>query len=159
MINNIINFLRRISHISTINRETGSKEKEVEDTKELIETNVLIDISALDNNYISIKCAKKLVKKGGIIKGGTITINSAFNNNSHSLLGSLDISIILYNEVNIKTFSINFNCLIIDSIFDLIIGKPTIKKYNLLLICKGQIENGFRITNNNRIQIHGRIEN
>lgn len=95
----------------------------------LIET--LLDTGSLQANYISRELADWLKNNGAIVChcnskvcdvfGICKTINESFN-----------IDIILKNEITNQILKINIFTRVITSDYDLIIGLPTIKKYNLI---------------------------
>ena len=103
--------------------------------------NTLIDTGALTSDFISMKMARRLVSEyGATLTPTALTINTAFRAaRPYHCHGRINFEIALLNELTDKMQVIELEALVIDTGYDLIIGRPSIIKYNLLNIMHNQI--------------------
>ena len=111
---------------------------------------VLVDTGALDSSYISNTVVDKLCKMYGF----NFNVNTDNQSNVKSPLfdivsrtqGTIDIDIEIYNEVTNTREKIRLNdAKIVESEFDVIIGKPDIKRHALLQKLHNQILDDLRV--------------
>ena len=90
-----------------------------------------IDNGALQNNYINEEAAQFLRERGvvGCACAKNKFVCSGFSNDCRASLGSLSFALTLTNEVTRTKETFELTASIIDSPFDIIIGRPDIKKY------------------------------
>ena len=104
----------------------------VQQVKENLRAKALLDTGATGNNFINQELADMLVARYNIpLHECNIKICSALDNACCSSKQYMIITIRLTDEYN-NTLDIELQCLIIDSTFDIIIGRETIKKYRLV---------------------------
>jgi hypothetical protein len=106
---------------------------QISNTKPL-DVEVLIDTGALQGNYVNKQIASMLNNNGLNIIKNNKQICSAINNTPcFDSLGSLEFYLTYLNEISNKPETIFSNFSVIDSPFEVIIGRPTIIKHELLM--------------------------
>jgi len=123
------------------NRE-GQREEELKGDSHRVKA-VLIDTGARDSDFVSAKLANKILKKYSNVSvtQTTVSVESALKNTRPMrCLGSIHLNILIFNELTNMNEIIPLHALIADlKNDDIIIGRPTIKKYDLLHKCNNQI--------------------
>jgi len=107
----------------------------------------LSDTGAISSDYIALTLVKKLVKKydNVIISNTNVHVKSPFKNAKPiCCLGRVELPIIIFNELTNSEEIITIDALIIDSDYEIIIGRPTIRRNGLLVKCHNQILFGTR---------------
>jgi hypothetical protein len=107
----------------------------------------LSDTGAISSDYISLQLVHKLIKKydNVIISQTNIHVRSPFKNAKPiNCLGRVQLPLTIFNELTNVEETIEIDALIIDSEYEVIIGRPTIRKYGLLVKCHNQILFGTR---------------
>jgi hypothetical protein len=90
----------------------------------------LIDTGAIQANYLSEEVAKRLKVNP---KGQETIVSSGMNRvGSLKSKGSCDVTLSYFNELSKSTETIDIVTNILDILFDLIIGKPTLKEHKIL---------------------------
>lgn len=114
-------------------------------TQDLFPARALVDTGALHGNYINIATANILKNSGAIVDKSTHRVCNVFGTCSDNV-GSVMINLIPINEkMCYETVSkqtnctdcsertiLKIKCTIIDTPYDIIIGRPTIREHNLL---------------------------
>ena len=123
------------------NREEGTRKKRKVNTQERKLKSCLADTGAVQANYISIRLAKKLVSKYNVsITPTQLAVKTAIRGSAiKQCLGSISIDVSIRNELTNADETISITALIIDTDYDLIIGRPTIREHGLLTKCHNQI--------------------
>ena len=92
----------------------------------------LIDTGAVQGNYLSAERAQLLASQGAIKHECSTMICSALKQACEKCLGLMKINAFFCNELNQKIESMFLTCTIINTNYDLIVGRKAIKDYNLL---------------------------
>lgn len=99
---------------------------------DFLPVDTLIDTGSLQGNFVSEYVAQWLQRGGGRIEHDNTVIRLACNNSFSSSLGSIIMHVTFFNEISkLKETISHLAAKIIDSQFDLIIGLPDIRKYQL----------------------------
>ena len=107
----------------------------------------LSDTGAISSDYISLQLVNKLVRKYDNlqISPTDIHVKSPFKNAKPvNCIGRVRLPLKIFNELTNTDENIEVDALIIDSEYEVIIGRPTIRKYGLLVKCHNQILWGTR---------------
>jgi hypothetical protein len=91
---------------------------------------VLLDTGATTRDYISNRVASIIEASGKVRLASSAIICSGFENMCEKCLGQVDIEVISKDESD-QSVKLNLLATIIQTPFDLIIGRPSIKKYRL----------------------------
>ena len=94
--------------------------------------NIILDSAAFDANYISEHTAKEITEKFNIPFISTKSIVCTGFNNCEDINSKLNLNIEIYDEFN-RLLRFNITVLVAPIDIDIIIGRNTIKQYNLLL--------------------------
>ena len=95
---------------------------------------VLIDSGALQANYLNLATAKWLLRHGCNTLGNGEVVDMACNGSHANTYGVLNFDVTFFNENTCKTEVLpRLNYSILDTRFPIIIGLPTIRKYNLTI--------------------------
>ena len=120
--------------------------------------NVFIDTGALHGNYCSPDIADWLLDKGESFCHCVTEVCSPINNTCRIDRNNKSFAVHVLNET--ANFDFKFNATILDSQYDIIIGRPTIKEFNLLRIFDKYFlnEDELRLTNKKKTKlIHSRL--
>ena len=117
-------------------------------TRELLVKTGLVDTGAVDSDYVSKRLAERLVNDfGAVIHPDMTAVNTPFDKlDSVTCLGRVMFNIKILNEITRKNEFIILDARIIESPLDIIIGRPSIKKNDLLRKCHDQILMDTRVT-------------
>ena len=93
----------------------------------------LLDTGALDGNYINIKASKHLKSRGINLAPSQVLVCTAVKNSQQCAPASNEVilNVEYKNELDNKNESLNETFTVIDSQHEMIIGRPTIRKYGL----------------------------
>ena len=107
----------------------------------------LIDSGEIDSDYISLNLFNSISKLGYKLDTLHIdTVQTPFKNLPDiKCLGRCSLNIEIFNELTEVYETVSLNARVIDSPIDVIIGRPTIRKYKLLLKCHDQILDDTRV--------------
>jgi hypothetical protein len=104
--------------------------------KPVLNVEVVVDTGAFNNNYVNKKTADLLQNKYGIIKENNKNlVCSAFDDDKRLCrcsLGSIKFNLIIFNELSEVDENLYLDFSIIDSPYDIILGRHTITEYGLL---------------------------
>jgi hypothetical protein len=105
--------------------------------KPVLDVQVVVDTGAFNNNYISKKTADLLINKYGLINKNKNKnlVCSAFDNDEnscHCSLGNISFNLSIFNELSKIDEDLYLDFSIIDSPYDIIIGRNTITEHGLL---------------------------
>ena len=108
----------------------------------------LIDSGAIDSDYISLTLFNSISNKLGYTLD-TLHVDTVQTPFKHlpdiKCLGRCSLNIEIFNELTEVYETIPLKARVIDSPIDVIIGRPTIRKYKLLMKCHDQILDDTRI--------------
>ena len=95
---------------------------------------VLLDTGAFNGNYISSRVAKWLVENFHVkIQPCSTTICGANSKWCVKCIGTINFTLNLNTELSSTMLALNLSATILDASFDIVLGRPTIKAYNLVL--------------------------
>jgi transposase InsO family protein len=97
-----------------------------------IPARALIDTGAVHNNYINFELANKLQQHGALAQNTSVVVCSAFGKCDKSVKKMTIDLILQINECNCNKERITCECTIIESPYEIIIGRPTIIANGLL---------------------------
>jgi hypothetical protein len=97
----------------------------------ILNLEALLDTGSINANYISLGVEKELIKEGAKRKKCNKLICSGFNSCT-SCFGSYNLFLTFFNEINKINEVIPIECSVIDTDFDLIVGRKTIKEFSLI---------------------------
>ena len=92
----------------------------------------LFDTGALQDNYINKTVATWLTSQGALTCGCRKLVCSAFSNVCQTVVGKLSFMLTFFNQLKKENEQLEISASIIDSPYELIIGRPSIRQYNLL---------------------------
>lgn len=101
-----------------------------------------VDNGALTDNYVSRETADWLTSHGVKLCGCSSRVCSGFRNMCSSSLGKVSFELSFVNEITKSEETLKLTASVIESPFDVIIGRPSIKNYDLADKLRSQFYNG-----------------
>ena len=96
-------------------------------------TSVLLDTGSLQGDFISQRKAKWLQDHGGKVAAVNATVRTAVKSSNSIARATIPVDItLLGSKIPFLTDKIKINAFIIDTHYDLILGRPSIKQYDLV---------------------------
>ena len=109
------------------------------------EAKLLLDTGAITDNFIDRELANELVSQGSVIINKSVTVAGGITDACQKCHGSISIRVKVIDEFS-KERTFGFQALIIDSPFDLIVGRNTIKRLNLVKYYPSHFFNDNEVT-------------
>lgn len=125
-----------VSHTVPVKLQVANRSDSDSSTM-MFPANALIDTGALHGNYINLEMADLMSNNGAKIESTSLIVCSAFGK-CNKAVGQINIDLVFVNETcNCVKEKYTFTCTIIESPYDIIIGRPAIIQNGLLDKLKG----------------------